>query len=135
MSCGTSMILIDTHVVLWLYAGEIGRIPTAVQQRIDDEDLRFSPVTALELAYLHQVGRVTVPPESILSELALMLGLSEVDESFSRICFAARDLDWTRDLFDRLVSAHSLLSGLDLVTKDRTIRENLSSAWWGPPAT
>jgi PIN domain nuclease of toxin-antitoxin system len=129
------MILIDTHVVLWLYAGEIGRIPTAVQQRIDDEDLRFSPVTALELAYLHQVGRVTVPPESILSELALMLGLSEVDESFSRICFAARDLDWTRDLFDRLVSAHSLLSGLDLVTKDRTIRENLSSAWWGPPAT
>jgi PIN domain nuclease of toxin-antitoxin system len=129
------MILIDTHVVLWLYAGEIGRIPTAVQQRIDDEDLRFSPVTALELAYLHQVGRVTVPPESILSELALMLGLSEVDESISRICFAARDLDWTRDLFDRLVSAHSLLSGLDLVTKDRTIRENLSSAWWGPPAT
>jgi PIN domain nuclease of toxin-antitoxin system len=129
------MILIDTHVALWLYAGEIGRIPTPVQQRIEDEELRYSPVVALELAYLHQVGRVTVPPQDIVSELALKLGLSEVDESFSRICLAASDLDWTRDLFDRLLSAHSLLSGLDLVTKDRTIRENLSSAWWGPPVT
>jgi PIN domain nuclease of toxin-antitoxin system len=39
-------------------------------------------------------------------------------------------LTWRRDPFDRLLSARAIVSGLPLVTKDETVRRNLSLAWW-----
>jgi PIN domain nuclease of toxin-antitoxin system len=35
-----------------------------------------------------------------------------------------------RDPFDRLLSAHAVVAGIPLVTKDRVIRRNLPLAWW-----
>jgi PIN domain nuclease of toxin-antitoxin system len=52
------------------------------------------------------------------------------DPPSAQICQAATTLNWTRDPFDRLISAQALTSGTALVTKDRVIRNHLSLAWW-----
>jgi PIN domain nuclease of toxin-antitoxin system len=43
---------------------------------------------------------------------------------------AAADLSWTRDPFDRLISAHAIVANAPLITADETIRANLSLAIW-----
>ena len=42
----------------------------------------------------------------------------------------ALELDWTRDLFDRLIVAQAALDGAALVTTDKVIRKHYSKAVW-----
>ena len=42
----------------------------------------------------------------------------------------ARGLDWTRDVFDRLIVAQAALDGAALVTTDRAIRKHYPKAVW-----
>ena len=37
---------------------------------------------------------------------------------------------WTRDVFDRLITAEAEAAGLVLITKDQKIRENYVQAFW-----
>ena len=125
------MIFLDTHVAVWLYAGHLGPFPADVQKRIDREGLMISPYVQFELSFLYEVGKVTVSPDVIVTELSRKLELSTADASVATVCGTARELSWTRDPFDRLISAHAVAADMPLVTKDRTIRNNLSLAWWG----
>ncbi len=125
------MILLDTHVAVWLYEGDFRRIPADVQQRIDRESTAISPYVRLEIAYLYEAGKITATADQILGELSRKLELGAIDSSVATVCRAAMKLAWTRDPFDRLICAHSLAAELPLVTKDRNIRSNLSLAWWG----
>ena len=69
------MIRLDTHVVVWLYAGETERFsPTAVR-RLADENLVISPIVDLELTFLHEVGRLRVPGALIVSDLKERIGM------------------------------------------------------------
>jgi PIN domain nuclease of toxin-antitoxin system len=43
---------------------------------------------------------------------------------------AATKLDWTRDPFDRMISAQAIVAGAPLLTADRTILANLPLATW-----
>jgi PIN domain nuclease of toxin-antitoxin system len=43
---------------------------------------------------------------------------------------AAKELSWTRDPFDRLISAHAIVANVPLITADETIREHLHLAVW-----
>jgi PIN domain nuclease of toxin-antitoxin system len=43
---------------------------------------------------------------------------------------AATGLSWTRDPFDRLISAHAIVTNSPLITADETIREHLALAVW-----
>jgi PIN domain nuclease of toxin-antitoxin system len=124
------MILLDTHVVVWLYDGRPGQIPAAVRERLDHEQLAVSPFVHLELTYLHEVGRGRAPAQTVLDELAARLGLQVSDVPAGAVCSAAVGLTWTRDPFDRLLAAHATVSALPLVTKDVTIRAHLPLAWW-----
>jgi PIN domain nuclease of toxin-antitoxin system len=125
-----SVILLDTHVVVWLYDDPQGRIPKTVWDRLNDEQLAVSPFVRLELAYLHEIGRITVSAEHILDELMPRLEMTLTDPSTATVCAAAVPLSWTRDPFDRLLAAEATCSALPLVTKDKTIREHLPLAWW-----
>ena len=84
----------------------------------------------LELSYLYEAGKITVTADDIHTELSQKVELSVLDSSVGAVCGAAHELVWTRDPFDRLISAHSVVADLPLVTKDRTIRDNLHLAWW-----
>ncbi len=52
------------------------------------------------------------------------------DGSIAELGQAAADLSWTRDPFDRLISAHAIVANAPLVTADETIREHLPLAVW-----
>lgn len=125
-----AVILLDTHVVVWLYTGQTQRLSDRAAQLIEESTVTISPAVELELAYLHEVGRVTVGPAEITGDLAVRIGLQIEQIPFSLICAHALGLSWTRDPFDRLQAAHASAHGLRLVTKDRTILENLDLAVW-----
>ncbi len=124
------MILLDTHVVLWLFAGEVQRFPSGVKRLMDESELAISPIVELELAYLHEIGRVTETAPTIVGDLSARIGLTVDQIPFGRVCAEASSLSWTRDTFDRLQSAHAITRGIPLVTKDRKILEHLSWATW-----
>lgn len=124
------MIHLDTHVVIWLYEGERGRIPTNARQRMRDEDLVISPMVELELTYLHEIGRARTVSDLPVRELRRRLGLQISPTSFERVVDHARALTWTRDAFDRLIVANALADGADLLTADRRIRDHLPTAVW-----
>ncbi len=125
-----TVIHLDTHVVVWLYAGDLRRFSPAARRRLDREDLRISPMVALEVQYLHEVGRISEKADVVLSDLGRKLGLAQAEGDFSAVAAAAIDLGWTRDPFDRLIVAHAALSGATLLTKDRTIRRHFRQALW-----
>jgi PIN domain nuclease of toxin-antitoxin system len=124
------MIFLDTHVVVWLYADPQRLVPSAVQDRLNAEQPALSPFVQLELQYLYEVGKVSVPAATVVGELAPRLEMLLTDPSAAQLCQAAVGMDWTRDPFDRLISAQATMSATTLVTKDRTIRRNLPLAWW-----
>ncbi len=125
-----TVIHLDTHVVVWLYAGDLRRFSPAARRRLDREELRISPMVALEVQYLHEVGRISEKADVVLSDLGRKLGLAQAEGDFSAVAAAAIDLGWTRDPFDRLIVAHAALSGATLLTKDRTIRRHFRQALW-----
>lgn len=124
------MIALDTHVVAWLHAGDLSRLPPAVRRRLDSEELGVSPIVLLELEYLRKTGRLTVPADSILADLRQAIGLKLLTEPFAAVVQESLRHTWTRDPFDRLISAHALVGGYDLATKDRTIRRHCKAAFW-----
>jgi PIN domain nuclease of toxin-antitoxin system len=56
------VIYLDTHVVAWLYAGELGRLSQFASERIEAEDVLISPMVVLELTYLHEIERLPELP-------------------------------------------------------------------------
>lgn len=124
------MILLDTHIVVWLYDDPERLVPDPVRERLNAEPLALSPFVRLELQYLYEVGRVSVPAHAIVDELVPKLEMVLTDPPSAQVCQAATALDWTRDPFDRLISAQAVTSGTTLVTKDHVIRKHLPLAWW-----
>jgi PIN domain nuclease of toxin-antitoxin system len=66
----------------------------------------------------------------MLAALRQETGMEVTDCSAAELGEAAMDLSWTRDPFDRLISAHAIVANAPLVTADETIRKNLPLAIW-----
>lgn len=124
------MMSLDTHVVVWLHAGEIKKLPPAISRRLDSENAVISPMVKLELEYLLEAGKIRLGADEILSDLATDIGLTLCDYAFPSIIQEALRLTWTRDPFDRIIVAHALSAGYQLITKDRNILKNCSVALW-----
>ncbi len=121
---------LDTHVALWLYAGETARISKRAATLINHESMLASPIVLLELEYLREVGRLAATPQTVIAELKRRVGLAIQNRSLEAVAEQALDLDWTRDVFDRLIVAQAALDGVALVTTDRTIRKHYPKAVW-----
>ena len=125
-----AVVHLDTHVVAWLFAGDLQRFPAAVRRLIERSSLTVSPMVELELQSLFEVGRTTQPGRTVVHDLADRIGLAVSDSPFSQVVAGAAQLDWTRDPFDRLIVGQSLLDGARLVTRDATIRKHCPTATW-----
>jgi PIN domain nuclease of toxin-antitoxin system len=101
-----------------------------VRELVESEDAFVSPVVELELTYLYEVGRVTEPAVAPLSALRRNIGLEISDVSVAALVQAATGLSWTRDPFDRLIAAHTIVADAPLITADRTILDHLPLATW-----
>jgi PIN domain nuclease of toxin-antitoxin system len=124
------VIALDTHVVVWLHAGELSLFPEIALKRIDEEPSIICPLAALELEYLYEIERIRYPADTILADLATDIGLEICPRPFAPTLRASLKQKWTRDPFDRIIAAHAEAHQLDLLTKDRTVLENCSRAFW-----
>ena len=125
-----SLIYLDTHVVVWLYDALTDRLSKLAAEAIENNDLVISWMVELELQFLHEIGRLRVKPAEIIRHLSTQIGLRLSDVSLERIIRAAAGMDWTRDVFDRLIAAESAVMNLPLITKDRTIRTHHKLSIW-----
>lgn len=124
------MIFLDTHVVIWLYAKELGKFSDAGIQALEEEVLNYSPMVMMELQLLHEIGRINIEPKMILHYLEHAIGLEPDPLSLLPIAETACSIHWTRDPFDRMIASHAKYRGGRLLTRDRTILENCRFAFW-----
>lgn len=124
------MIYLDTHVVAWLYAGELDLLPGPVRDLVEREELVISPMVELELQYLHETGRTTRPGNVVVDALTDEIGLARCGLPFAQVVSEALAQDWTRDPFDRLIVAQARARRLPLLTRDESILDHYNEAVW-----
>ena len=126
------MIFLDTHALIFLAADQ-KRIPRKVWHFLDADDLVCSPMARFELDFLYEIGRIKEDPRAIMTLLAQDHGVLVETEGWVRSPEIAATLGWTRDPFDRLITAHALTWAAPLLTRDGTIRNNYNHAFWDEP--
>jgi PIN domain nuclease of toxin-antitoxin system len=125
------LILLDTHVVLWL-ALEPARISKNARAAIDHArqggtGVALSAITLLEIARLASEGQIHL-------NASLDTFLSDVERRFTllpisgRVCVRAVSFPATypKDPADKVIGATALEEGISLVTTDRGIRNSRS---------
>lgn len=125
-----SLIHLDTNVVVWLYSGYLDQLSDVAKEALEANDLVVSPMVILELAYLNEIGRLREPSQRMMDDLHDRIGLTVDTASFALIVDHAVQMTWTRDPFDRLITAQAAVYKTNLLTKDETIRKNYSQAIW-----
>lgn len=124
------MIYLDTHVIVWLYAGLVDRFSPTARQLINDNELRISPIVRLELQYLAEIQRLATGADLIVADLSQRVGLTRCDRPFDEVVGHSMTLTWTRDPFDRLIVAQAGLHGDVLISKDARILTHYPYARW-----
>ncbi len=130
------MILLDTHVVLWVKS-DSARLSAKAKVTIEEarrhaEGLAISDITLLELATLAKKGRIqlSISLESMLQEIEAQFVVLPIS---SRACARTLQLpaSYPQDPADRIIAATALVEGLTLLTADRVIRRSkaLRTIW------
>lgn len=124
------MIYLDTHVVVWLYAGLVEKFSPAVKDLMNEYEIYISPMVRFELHYLYEIQRVTDDANTMIADLSNRIDLKVCQKDFDAIISQATTLSWTRDPFDRVIVAHAGLNENVLVSKDQNILTNYAYARW-----
>ena len=129
------MILLDTHVVLWL-SHDSARLSAAATEAIHaarrSGGLAISAVTLFEVAYLGVRRRITVLPSLDLYLNALTEHVLVKDITVPVAIASARFTDpYPKDPIDRVIGATALVEDIPLVTADERIRDSgqLQTIW------
>jgi PIN domain nuclease of toxin-antitoxin system len=119
------MLLLDTHVVHW-WSAEPQRVSTPAREALDRADeLAVAAISWYELAWLarHERIAVNVPIRSWLQGLADQLRTIVVTPAIADTAVALPS-SFPGDPADRLIYATAVEHGLELVSKDRAIRDH-----------
>src|SRR5712691_314002 len=123
------LILLDTHVVVWL-AFDQEQISSKARAAIDEArnrgvGLAISDMTLWEVGTLASRGRIQlgISLESFLQEVETRFVVLPIT---SRACARAIGFPSTypKDPADRIIAATALVEGLSLITADREIRRS-----------
>ncbi len=124
-------IYLDTHVICWLYSGQVEFLSEKAKNEIENNEILISPIIKLELQYLLEINRISALPNEILTALQREIYLKICDLDFLTIVNKSMNISWTRDPFDRIITANASINNSTLITKDSTILSNYSNAVWG----
>lgn len=119
------MILLDTHVLLWLESGSERLGPRSrrlIDRAFDGDDLAVSAISFWEISMLALKKRIELemPPRQLRHDL-LGSGLLEIPLT-GDIAIAATDIEgFHPDPADRFILATALATGAALVTGDSRI--------------
>src|SRR5581483_2203561 len=122
---------LDTHLVVFLHAGDVSRISTRARNQIENTDLLISSMVLLELEMLYDKGTIRYPASQILADLTQQVGLSVCQMPFAQVVRNATIIKWTHEPGDLLIVANAMANNYAaLVTKDERIRSGYSNAIW-----
>ncbi|MBR8828187.1 MAG: PIN domain-containing protein [Gomphosphaeria aponina SAG 52.96 = DSM 107014] len=124
------MIYLDTHVVVWLYSGLTDKLSDLAKTLINNHEVYISPIVRLELQYLYEIKRIKDDPDLIISDLSSQIDLKICNKNFNNIMSIALTITWTRDPFDRIITANALIDNNILLSKDQKILDNYLYAKW-----
>jgi len=123
------LILLDTHVVVWL-AQEYQRVSAAAQATIEKAreergGIAVSDITLLEIALLAARRRVNFQPDvkSTLSEVERRFIVLPITGDIALQALALPE-NYPKDPADRIIGATAVVEGLTLVTADAQIRKS-----------
>src|SRR5262245_32505649 len=103
------MYFLDTNAVIWLYQGELEKFSDEVKHVLEANDLFVSPLVKLELQYLHEVKRIREKASKVIQVLYESIGLQLHNVPLTVLIERCLDEAWTRDPFDRMITAHARL--------------------------
>lgn len=125
------MILLDTHVLIWLMEGDpkLGRQARRLTDaELTDDAVAVASISFWETAMLDQRGRVQLQrPLEMWRRAVTDAGIRELPLTGDVAIAAAELADFHSDPADRFITATALRNGAALVTADRRML-----AWSGP---
>ena len=122
------MILLDTHVVLWL-AFEPDRLSKRAKEVIRAARLQgglaIAGITLLELAWLAEKGRIEtkLSIESLVRLCVSKMTVIPISPEIAARAVSFPD-PYPKDPQDRLIGATALVEGIELVTHDKQIKDS-----------
>jgi PIN domain nuclease of toxin-antitoxin system len=120
------MILLDTHVVVWLVSEPAKLSPKAAEaigQANRTGGVAISAMTLWELAWLMTNRRLEIDgtAESFLEEISARLAVRPITPKVAVLATQFPET-YPKDPIDRLIGATAMSEGMTLITKDRQIR-------------
>ena len=123
------MILLDTHVVVWLLSGD-PRISSKARSAIDEarrsvRGLAISDFTLFELSLLFRKKRfqLTIDMETFLEEVERRFVILPITTLIALQAFEL-PTSYPKDPADRIIGATALIEDIPLVTADGDIRKS-----------
>ena len=123
------MILLDTHVVIWL-AQDYQRISpkahAAIQNaRSKERGVAVSCITLVEIALLASRKRIDLSPdaETVLAEVESHFIVLPITRNVALQAFELPEM-YPNDPVDRIIGATALIEDIPLLTADRNIRKS-----------
>jgi PIN domain nuclease of toxin-antitoxin system len=110
---------LDTHILVHALQGSLRPAEGAL---LSENDWGISAIVLWELAKLVQLGRLTLDLDD--AEVVAALNELHVWPLDLAVARASTRLDFRGDPADELIAATSLVHGVPLVTRDRTIRRS-----------
>lgn len=122
---------LDTNAVVRLAHGRTRAIGADAARLIRRAELLISPMVLLEMEYLYEIKRLTLPAQDILRKVEHELDLRLCGLPFGEVAKAALDEKWTRDPFDRAIVAQAKVNGLaPVISADEAIARHYPRTIW-----